>query len=71
MTDQQKKPITTATQARAEAKICAGLIIDAVLAEGWAFDQTQVDRFGKKGAVLVAQALTNLAEQLSQGVRVG
>lgn len=67
-----RNPVRTQIEARRVAKVRAGLILESALANGWGLDPEHEEQFGgKEGADLVRAAMTELAEKLGQGVRVG
>jgi hypothetical protein len=51
-------------QINAEAKIQAGVLLESVLAEGWAGRAAVIERFGKKAAEAIEQEMYELAGRL-------
>lgn len=70
-TNQPENPVRNAAEAKQIAKFHAGLILEAVLGEGWGSDPGQIAKWGPEGAAMVEAEMTALAEKLVQGVRVG
>lgn len=64
-------PIRNEVEAMRRAKFHAGLILESVLGDGWGSDPDRIEKYGVEGAAMVEAALTDLAEKLVQGVRVG